>query len=99
MRELSLKLQASSSISGSVNSPTKLTGGIGTNSNITGHVAIGSVIRDTNDIYLGEYEVTPSTKSQTLDTKNKIMANDITINSIPYAEVTNTANGTTVTIG
>lgn len=48
--------------------------------------------------YEGEYEVTPTVAAQSLATAKKVMRKDMTINAIPYAEVTNTANGLTVTI-
>ena len=50
--------------------------------------------------YDGEYTVSPSAVSdQTLSTAQKLLDADIKINKIPYAEVSNTSNGTTVTIG
>lgn len=49
--------------------------------------------------YDGEYVVTPSVDSdQTLQTAQKLMDADVKVEKIPYAEVTNTANGVTVTI-
>ena len=52
------------------------------------------------DIYSGQYSVTPLPNvEQILRTKDKILANDIIINPIPYAEVSNLAGGKTVTIG
>ncbi len=51
------------------------------------------------DTYDGEYDVTPKTEAQKLKTAQKIMSGDVTVFAIPYAEVTNTANGKTVTIG
>ena len=50
--------------------------------------------------YDGKYEITPSAESkQTLKTANALMDADVVVEKIPYAEVTNTSNGTTVTIG
>lgn len=51
------------------------------------------------DYYTGEYELTPKGYLQTLETAQKIMADDVKVRAIPYAEVTNLANGLTVTIG
>lgn len=48
--------------------------------------------------YEGEYIVTPKVEAQTMPTKEKVMLDDVTIKAIPYAEVSNNANGTTVTI-
>lgn len=53
----------------------------------------------TTDVYVGDYEVTPKVEAQTLSTANKILTKDVIVNKIPYAEVTNTAKGKTVTIG
>lgn len=49
--------------------------------------------------YEGEYEVTPSFKAQTLPTADRILAKDVIIEEIPYAEVSNNSGGITVTIG
>lgn len=51
------------------------------------------------DYYTGEYEVTPRTTRQVLDTGQKIMTDDLVVVEIPFAAVTNNANGLTVTIG
>ena len=51
------------------------------------------------DVYDGEYTVTPQVESQTLDTQNKLMQSNLVVEKIPYAEVTNTTGGKTVTIG
>lgn len=48
--------------------------------------------------YEGDYIVIPRIGAQTLHTKEKVMLEDVVINAIPYAEVTNSANGKTVTI-
>lgn len=50
------------------------------------------------DKYEGEYEVTPKIEAQTLPTARKYLTKDVLVNKIPYAEVSNNANGTTVTI-
>lgn len=49
--------------------------------------------------YDGKYEVTPSVREQTLSTAQKVMTADLRIKEIPYADVSNSANGITVTIG
>lgn len=50
-------------------------------------------------LYSGQYAIVPSTNEQNLITKNKILTDDVTVNAIPYAEVTNNTGGMTVTIG
>jgi hypothetical protein len=49
--------------------------------------------------YDGEYSVTPAVEEQTLLTSQKYLDANLRIEKIPYSEVTNTANGTTATIG
>lgn len=47
--------------------------------------------------YEGEYEVTPKVVSQTLQTNNLRMHDDVLVHEIPYAETSN-EYGTTVSI-
>ena len=50
--------------------------------------------------YDGPYSFKPIAKSeQVISTSKKYLENDITIEAIPYAEVSNTSDGLTVTIG
>ena len=49
--------------------------------------------------YTGDYEITPTVDGQVLETANKTMVEDVTINPIPYEEVTNLSGGKTATIG
>ena len=51
------------------------------------------------DPYTGDYVVTPTFQVQTLATKHKTMEDDVTVNEIPVAEVSNPAGGLTLTIG
>ena len=50
-------------------------------------------------LYTGEYNVTPKIESQMLPTKEKVMAEDVTIKAIPFFNVSNTSGGSTVYIG
>lgn len=51
-------------------------------------------------IYNGEYTVTPlADGEQTLLTKGKYNTRDITVEKIPYYEVSNDEGGTTINIG
>lgn len=50
-------------------------------------------------LYDGAYEVTPSANDQTLYTAQKLLDSDVKVNKIPYTEVSNNSNGTTVIIG
>ena len=49
--------------------------------------------------YEGSYEITPRVVEQTLETKDKSMIDDVTVNAIPYVEVSNVGGGFTATIG
>lgn len=53
----------------------------------------------TGDVYDGPYVVTPRVYEQTLETKDKLMLNDVTVEIIPLSKVINFSNGYTVTIG
>ena len=49
--------------------------------------------------YMGPYEVDPRKVEQTLETKNKSMTDDVTVNEIFYSEVGNLSGGKTAYIG
>ena len=49
--------------------------------------------------YTGEYEVTPKVVAQSLKTAQKVLKKDVTINAIPYFDVSNPAGGQTIYIG
>lgn len=51
------------------------------------------------EVYDGLYQVTPKTVSQTLATANKLMQDNVMVEEIPYAEVTNDSGGKTASIG
>ena len=58
-----------------------------------------NVSRGNIDVYDGEYIVTPIPyNSQTLETKDKVMADDVTVLAIPYYETSN-VSGITIYIG
>lgn len=50
------------------------------------------------DKYTGSYTVVPSNHSQTLETRNRVMTDNLTIDEIPYFSTSN-ESGTTVYIG
>lgn len=70
-----------------------------------GGVKVGDGLEITEDgtlsvtSYKGEYTVTPSVDSQTLETSGQVMTDDLEIGAIPYIEVENPEGGGTVTIG
>ena len=49
--------------------------------------------------YEGGYRVIPQTVDQTLDTSMKFLNSDVTVEEIPYAEVSNLSGGHTATSG
>ena len=53
----------------------------------------------TDDVYEGNYDVIPRVYEQTLETKDKLMLHDVTVEIIPLSKVINLQNGYTVTIG
>ena len=57
------------------------------------------VLVSAEEIYTGDYNVTPRVYEQILETKDKLMLNDVTVEIIPLARVLNQSNGYTVTIG
>ena len=57
------------------------------------------VLVKTDDVYTGEYDVIPRVYQQILPTKDKVMIDDVTIEIIPLAKVTNHSNGYTAIIG
>ena len=49
--------------------------------------------------YLGEYEVIPKFTEEVLETKNKLMKDNVVVYPIEVARVSNPSGGTTVYIG
>lgn len=50
------------------------------------------------DPYQGEYVVTPKLGEQTMQTKEKVMLDDVTVKAIPCFRVSNNSGGNTVYI-
>lgn len=82
---------------------------LGSAINLSGSVIIGEKTLIEGNLIIGggriyptykeEYEVNPKYYTQTLETEDKVMVNDLTINAISYNEVTNEAGGLTAKIG
>ena len=86
----------------------KLKGVISSVGTLTGKLSRGSpnnylsgVIRfsDTTPVYSGEYEITPTSYEQELETSGLRMRDDVVVHEIPYFETTNPSGGYTVIIG
>ena len=50
-------------------------------------------------VYDGEYDFTPDQNEHLIQTKGRLMINNMIFREIPYEEVSNNSGGTTVTIG
>ena len=83
-------------IKGTLQTEINITGILTPNTNLNGTIINGEGTH--KSYYSGSYEITPQTDSQTLETNNTIMTDDIEINPIPYQEVSN-QYGKTVYIG
>lgn len=53
----------------------------------------------TDDKYEGDYNVIPRVYQQMLETKDKLMLDNVTVEVIPLSKIINPQNGYTVTIG
>lgn len=82
-------------LSGSFKPNVSLTGLIEANGTLKGALSLPVGYKD----YTGEYEVTPATVPQVLETADKRMNSDVTVKEIPYYEVSNPQNGKTIIIG
>lgn len=87
-----------------VTSEGTLTGKIGSEGILSGSIVSGGALSGSLSMpvgyedYTGPYEVTPKVESQSLSTADKHMVHDVTIEPIPYYEVSN-QNGKTIIIG
>ena len=59
---------------------------------------VTEVISSDIPYYTGQYTVIPTMENQTLETRNKVLTDDVTVKKIPMYETTNLAGGTTVYI-
>ena len=76
-----------------------ISGRVSNRGSLSGTLSCPSVNTGGFDIYSGDYELTPKAhQSQTINTKNKVLRDDITVAKIPYWETSNTSNGMTAYI-
>lgn len=64
----------------------------------TGSEYVERILETDISAYTGSYIITPTTETQTLDTTDKMMEDDVTVEEVSYAEVSNTSGGYTATI-
>ena len=81
-------------LTGKIGSEGTLSGSIVSEGALSGSLSMPVGYED----YTGPYAVTPKIVSQSLNTADKHMSSDITIEPIPYYEVSN-QNGKTIIIG
>jgi hypothetical protein len=86
-------------LTGTLQERQKITGQIQINNALNGIVQIPNLSPPIHPTYDGEYSITPRFYEQKLETKEKLMTDDVTVDVIPVHEVTNPAGGITVTIG
>ena len=66
---------------------------------LVGNLEVGKVILNVDvENYEGSYTVTPKVSEQLLETKQRLMTDDLTIKGIPIYEVSNSSGGMTVYI-
>lgn len=98
-----------STISGSLTAPSSIEAELSTKNiaDISGDLSNASALVGELDIvsssdippYTGDYVVTPKANDvQTLETRGKLMGDDVTVLQVPIYETTNEAGGTTVYI-
>lgn len=85
-------------ITGSLSVANKVIGKISTNRKLVGNISMP--IAEAIEIYRGAHIVAPSVwREQTLRTKNYKVTDNIVVEKIFYAEVSNESGGLTATIG
>ena len=84
---------------GDLSPSESLTGKLSNIKNLVGVLEVGKTISVKEyETYLGDYKVNPKLIKQTLETRSKVMYDNVTINEIPVYEVSNTSGGTTIYI-
>lgn len=86
-------------ITGRLDGACVLHGTLEARGQLTGTLTLPTLAPPIHPTYDGPYEVTPHFFEQTLETNNKLMTDDVTVEIIPAHEVTNPQGGLTVTIG
>lgn len=94
---LSCKVLNVSPVSASLAINNTISGKVLNAESVTATVSLPVVMGD--DIYNGSYDVVPSFDTQTLKTKGRTMADNVTIEAIQVSRTSNPSGGTTVYIG
>lgn len=86
-------------VSGNIVQTHSITGNISNALTVQGNISPGQ-LAPRFPVYDGVYEVTPLAQLDiVLDTANKILQNNVTVNRIPYFQTSNLSGGYTATIG
>ena len=93
-------LPNAATITGTVN-VRSIQGSVISDYDISGKVIVDGIIRKEVILpyYDGDYTVVPNVSEQILNTSQKSMASDLTVDAIPYYEISNPKGGYTVIIG
>lgn len=92
-KAVSCVLSCDESLSGSLSAKGGLSGTLSKESGLSGKLGLPG-----HAVYAGDYNIIPKAfKTQVLETENKIMTNNVTVNEVPYFETSN-ETGTTVYI-
>ena len=84
-------------IDGSLSSMESIDGSLSSMESIDGDINIP--VKVDADVYSGSYTVVPAFEGQTLETKNKVMQDDVSIDAILVSKTINISGGNTVYIG
>lgn len=88
-------MENNDTIKGVIYTSGELKGRINNNNSMTAIIDIESISRPNYD---GDYTIIPSINEQTLETKNKVMTDNLNIKQIPYFQTSN-QYGDTIYIG
>ena len=95
--ELDCTLSDISTIEAEISPISEIQADLSALSNISAMITLPEVVDGLP--YLGEYDVIPDFELQTLETKNRRLKEDVTVEAIRVSRTTNPSGGTTVYIG
>lgn len=95
---LKARITGGGTLYGAISSPPALIGRLSAGGFLIGRLSYGTIGSGV-EVYSEEYDVVPKVIPQSLNTENKILERDVTIESIPYYKVSNVYDGETAIIG
>ena len=84
-------------LTGFLSSEGGIVGNLSAEGNLQGTISYPTSV--VVDVYTGAYIVDPNFVDQTLETQDKLMEDDVTINAIKVTRTSNLSGGLTVVIG